>query len=307
MLWMYAMVKSILQNEVYLGHLVQNRTGSFSYKCKTQIRKHESEWLRNEDMHEAIITQEQMDAVQEINKMAKLQHGSERVPSISLFSGKLICADCKTPLAANTETHKRKNGTSKSYVSYICGRFTQSGRSVCSWHRIYEMSLKQIVIAEIRAFAQAVILDEKAVTDKLKRQMELDDNSRHNNMVQEAKHLKQRLTEIDRLTAELYEDKVSRKISEDVFSVLMNRNEQERQEKSERFGKLTLELAEIEKDNLSITKWAEVIRKHINLQELDRAAIDELIDHIEIGERSVTDGERTQDIRVFYRFVGQVG
>lgn len=306
-LWMYATVKIILHNEVYLGRIIQNCTGSLSYKNKKQIRKPKSEWIQNDDTHEPIITEEQWNAVQEINKMAKLTHSTDRKPSISLFSGKLICADCKTPLVASTETHKRKNGTSKSYVSYFCGRFSQSGRSVCSWHRIYEMSLQQIVTAEIKAYAQAVILDEKTVTDKLKQQMQLADNGYQEGLKQEAKHLAQRLSELDRLTAQLYEDKVARKISEDTFSVLMKKNEQERQEKSAKHDELTATLTEIQNKNLSISKWAEVVRKHINLQELDRTAIDELIDHIEIGERVILDGNRTQAIRVCYRFIGQIG
>ena len=47
-------------------------------------------------------------------------------------------------------------------------------------------------------------------------------------------------------------------------------------------------------------------KKYLDLQELDRETIDELIDHIEIGERTVIDGQKQQDIKIFYRFVGEV-
>ena len=53
-------------------------------------------------------------------------------------------------------------------------------------------------------------------------------------------------------------------------------------------------------------KWASIIKKYLDLQELDRETIDELIDHIEIGERTVIDGKKQQDIKIFYRFVGEV-
>nr|WP_304429378.1 DUF4368 domain-containing protein [uncultured Acetatifactor sp.] len=53
-------------------------------------------------------------------------------------------------------------------------------------------------------------------------------------------------------------------------------------------------------------KWASIIKKYLDLQELDRETIDELIDHIEIGERTVIDGQKQQDIKIFYRFVGEV-
>lgn len=38
-------------------------------------------------------------------------------------------------------------------------------------------------------------------------------------------------------------------------------------------------------------KWASIIKKYLDLQELDRETIDELIDHIEIGERTVCSGQ----------------
>lgn len=53
-------------------------------------------------------------------------------------------------------------------------------------------------------------------------------------------------------------------------------------------------------------KWASIIKKYLDLQELDRETVDELIDHIEIGERTVIDGQKQQDIKIFYRFVGEV-
>lgn len=56
----------------------------------------------------------------------------------------------------------------------------------------------------------------------------------------------------------------------------------------------------------NVQKWTAIIRKHLNLQELDRETLDELIDHIEIGERTIVDGQRHQDIKIFYRFIGAV-
>lgn len=53
--------------------------------------------------------------------------------------------------------------------------------------------------------------------------------------------------------------------------------------------------------------WTALVRKHLNLDVLDRTVIDELIDHIEIGERAIVDGAMQQDIKIFYRFVGFVG
>ena len=84
------------------------------------------------------------------------------------------------------------------------------------------------------------------------------------------------------------------------------KNEQERIQKAERLEALLSEVKKAEEKTAAIQSWAAIIRKYLNLQELDRTVVDELIDHVEIGERTVVDGQRRQDIKVFYRFVGLV-
>ena len=56
--WNDVTVKTILRNEVYLGHMVQNKTGTVSYKNHKQVSKPESEWIRVENTHEPLISQE---------------------------------------------------------------------------------------------------------------------------------------------------------------------------------------------------------------------------------------------------------
>lgn len=305
-LWTDSMVKIILRNEVYIGNLRMNVTGTRSYKDHTCIRKAESEWIRHEDAHEAIIPSDIWEKVQEINATAKRRSKGSEPPTPKLFSGKLVCADCGSKLCAWTETQPRKNGTKKKYVSYSCWKYARSGQSVCTVHRIYEMTLAQIVAAEIKAHAQAVTLDEAAVVDRLKQRIADYDGKRMNGIRQEIGRLRRRVQELENLNAKIYEDKYSGTISESTFTVLIQKNEQERIAKAERLDALLSETEKAEKKAAAIHNWTAIIRKYLDLQELDRAVIDELIDHIEVGERSVVDGERRQDVKIFYRFVGLV-
>ncbi len=58
------------------------------------IRKPESEWISHEGAHEAIIGPELWEAVQKINQAAKQISANNTPPQASLFTGKLVCADC---------------------------------------------------------------------------------------------------------------------------------------------------------------------------------------------------------------------
>lgn len=305
-LWMYATVKNILGSEVYLGSLIQNRTGSRSYKDSTMIYKPESEWIYHEASHDAIITNELWEAAQEVNRKASQIAVGNAPPTPCLFTGKLVCADCKAPLVANRERHQRKNGEVKTYTSYFCSRHANSGRSSCTRHTIFEGTLKELLLGEIRAQAEALELDEANLLDKLQRQLISVDVGRREDTRKEITKLRRRIDELEHMTAKLYEDKVCGTVSEATFTVLMQKSEQERLEKVERLDTLLAEAKQYEQETANIQSWASIVRKHLHTQELDRMMVDELIDHIEVGERIVTDGRKHRDIKIYYRFVGQI-
>ena len=305
-LWMYATVKNILTNEVYTGNLIQNQTGSRSYKDSTMICKPEPEWIRHEEAHEAIISPEVWAAVQEVNRERALISANNALPKPFLFTGKLICADCKAPLQGNRETRRRKNGTSKLYVSYFCSHYTSSGHGVCSRHTIYEMTLAELVMGEIRSHAEKLELDEAAVLDRLQRQRSAASAERMEGIRQEITKLRRRIFELEQSTSKLYEDKVCGVITPAAFSVLMQKSEQERLQKTERLDALLSETQQQEQEAAAMQRWSALIRKHLHIRELDRDTVDELIDRIEVGESAVVDGKRVRDIRIFYRFIGNV-
>ena len=305
-LWMYATVRNVLTNEVYTGTLVQNQTGSRSYKDSTMICKPESEWIRHEEAHEAIISPEVWAAVQEVNREKALISANNAPPKPFLFTGKLICADCKAPLQGNRETRRRKNGTSKKYVSYFCSRYTSSGHGACSRHTIYEMTLAELVMGEIRSHAEKLELDEAAVLDRLQRQRSAASAERMEGIRQEITKLRRRIFELEQSTSKLYEDKVCGVITPAAFSVLMQKSEKERLQKTERLDALLSETQQQEQEAAAMQRWSALIRKQLYIRELDRDTVDELIDRIEVGESAVVDGKRVRDIRIFYRFIGNV-
>ena len=280
-------VKNILNDAVYLGIVTQNRTGSRSYKDKTMIQKPETEWICHEDAHEAIVDREVWEAVQEKNRAVKQQVANHAAPLPALFTGKLVCADCGHPLVATRETRRRKNGTAKRYVSYICSHFSTTGHSACSWHRIYEISLKTLVLNEIRAHSQAVAQDENAVLDKLKQQILSESAAKQEDSKLEISRLRRRIGELEHMTAKLYEDKVSGAINGDTFAVLIQKSEQERIQKADRLDALLSEERKARQEVENIRQWAGIVRRYLDVQELDREIVEELIDHIEIGERSI--------------------
>ena len=305
-LWSDSTVKLILRNEVYLGNLCTNRVGTRSYKDRTSVPKPQSEWVRHEAIYEAIISTEIWDAVQKINEVGKRRAANNRPPVPKIFSCKLVCADCKTPMVASTHSERRKDSREVRYISYHCSKYLRSGKSACSWHTVSELTLAKIVAEEIQVQAKAVMMDETAVVEQLKRKIAGYDEQRISNIRQEVNRLQRRVRELEDVVAKLYEDKYAGQISGDTFIMLAEKSEQERIQKAEKLATLLSQLEKMEEQTTAIHNWTAIIRKYSDLQEVDRTIVEELIDHIEVGERTNIDGQRHQDIKVFYRFVGLV-
>ena len=284
----------------------KNHYGKWLGDNAKPTHKPESEWIRHEALHEAIISPEVWNEVQAINHERTRLSADNAPPKPFLFTGKLICADCKAPLQGNRETQRRKNGTSKKYVSYFCSRYTASGYGACSRHTIYEMTLTELVLSEIRAHAEALELDEAAMLDRLQAQRTAADAERLESVRQEIGKLRRRVYELEQMTAKLYEDKVCGSISAASFAVLLEKTEQERRQRTDRLDTLLAEVREYEQSAADIQSWAAVVRKHLHIRELDRETVDELIDRIEVGEKTVIDGKNVRDIKIYYRFVGNI-
>lgn len=70
-LWQAQMVKKILCNQVYLGHMAQGRKRGSFYEGKRQAALPESEWAIVQNTHKPIIEEEVFHAVQQISNERK--------------------------------------------------------------------------------------------------------------------------------------------------------------------------------------------------------------------------------------------
>lgn len=141
--WAAASVKRILVNRVYIGYMEQGKQEKISYKVNKRIVKPEHEWIQVKNTHEAIISETDFKVVQELLKFDG--RTSADTNTANLFSGILMCADCKTPMIKRVNTYKGKKK-----VFYICQ--TKNKSLGCTRHSIEEDVLKKILLGEIKTW-----------------------------------------------------------------------------------------------------------------------------------------------------------
>ena len=81
----------MLENEMYIGNMVQGKYGSVSYKTKKNKPRPKEQWYRVEGTHEPIIEKELWDKVK---AMRRQKAKPFTTGTIGLFSGKARCAEC---------------------------------------------------------------------------------------------------------------------------------------------------------------------------------------------------------------------
>ena len=306
--WNDVTVKTILRNEVYLGHMVQNKTGTVSYKVHKQVSKPKEDWIKVEHTHEPLVSQEVWDAVQRLdNHPSKGRSGSDG--ELSLFAGILYCMDCGSSMRILKDYRSRKrhaDGHYGSYKAYMCNRYGSGGKVACSSHYINCNMLTKLLLLDIRCKATLAQSSPSALKEKILAQKNTASLEQTKTLRATLAALDKRLTELDKLVVAAYEDKVKGVMPEALCVQLLNRYEAERKDKLEQRTQLTAQLEVHREDEQSANAWLNLMRDYSQLDELDRPTLLRLVKRIEVGEKYEVNGKTHRDIKIYYNFVGHI-
>lgn len=135
-LWSEKTIAQILQNEIYIGNMIQGKQRVRSYKVHTQIRVPRSEWFVVENTHDPIIDFDSFQMAQSLQKKdICVPAGHENA---YLFSGLLCCGDCQKAM------HRK---SAREIVYYECRTYKESGRTQCEKHSIRHTFLEIAVLS----------------------------------------------------------------------------------------------------------------------------------------------------------------
>ncbi len=303
--WAGATVKSILRNEVYLGHMVQNKTGNVSYKIHKQVEKPKDEWIRVENTHEPLISQETWDLVRKLDD-ANVKYRTADNGTTPLFSGLLYCADCGCGMRYYRDGRKRKDGSPSEYKSYACGRYVSGGKSVCTAHILNQRVISDIVLLDIRLKAMWAQNNPEGLKEKIRKQKNSANIEQLRSLQGTLTATEKRLTELEKLVQSVYEDKVKGTIPEAFCVQLMQKYENERVEKLALKADLAAKIDDMKQSECGTDEWIALIQDYSKLETLDRPTLLKLIQKIEVGERKTVDGQDEREIKIYYHFVGFV-
>lgn len=299
--WTVGQVKSIVKNETYIGNSVHGIQTNISYKNKKKIRKPPEEWLRIENTHEAIISKEVFEQVQE---QIASRRRKMKTATTQIFSGLVKCADCGWSMSYGTN-----NSNSKPFHYFVCTNYRQHGprHCDCTSHYIRYDTLYAYVLSRLQYWSAQSDMGE----EHLKRQLLHANDREQQRMVKmrdaELKRAQKRQKELDRLVSKLYEDWAAERITEYNFKVLSEKYQTEQTEVLEKIERLQAELATEQQTVVNIDQWIGLIQQYAHPEELTAEMLNALIEKIVVHEKTIgEDGEKEQTVDIYYRFVGKI-
>ncbi|OUN23901.1 resolvase [Flavonifractor sp. An82] len=271
-LWSSERISDMLQNETYIGNMVQGRSVKISYKSKKCLKQDPANWVIVEGTHEPLVDAETFRKVRMLVNSRK--HTRSRTYDF-LLKGLIFCHECGYPLAVLN----RKNAKGEDVLYFVCRtyqRFTKAG--VCTCHSIKEKTVTDAVIAKVWAVCQAYLNPDELLPVA----QEAVENARKQSSLES--ELQALQSKIDSLTANLdrmYTDRLSGLLPEADFQRIFSRIKLEREQLEAKRQELELRQKSPVR---SKDRARELVQRFIETAGESRELLVSLIERVELTE-----------------------
>lgn len=153
LVWSSSSVRRILESEIYIGNLIQCKTGVVSYKNHKVIKKDKEEWIRIEGTHEPIVSKDIFNSVQEL---LQSRYKAKSKSTSSVFSGLVVCGKCGKLMSVTRYLGKDK------YRAFYCNSYYKK-RIECDNKRIKESVIETAILHTLNQFLNHFVDIENAV------------------------------------------------------------------------------------------------------------------------------------------------
>lgn len=271
--WSAMSVRRILENEVYLGTLVQGKHTTPNHKVKKLIDKPKEEWIRIERNHTPIIGERDFLLVQKLLGMDTRTSPYEK--EVYVLSGLVICGDCGAPMIKRDVP-----AGGKVYSYYICSR--NNATKKCGTHRIPREKLESLVLQILQVHI-ANILDMKRILEYINVVpfQELDIKE-----LEARKDVKeQEIVRCKEMRNLLYEDLKDGIVSKEDYAELYEGYNEKRRRAEEEIRSIQHEIKDILESKTEKYQWLDYFADHRNIEHLTRTVAVELIDCVKVYDK----------------------
>lgn len=281
-LWSSERISDMLQNETYIGNMVQGRQVKISYKSKKCLHQDRENWVVVENTHEPLVDQQTFRKVRMLVDSRK--HTRSRTYDF-LLKGMIFCHECGRPLAILN----RKNAAGEDVLYFVCRtyqRFTKAG--VCTCHSIKERTITEAVLENVRKACERCLHPEQLLPIAEKAVQQAREAER---AAPEIQSLHNRINAMTANLDQMYMDKLSGILAEADFQRIYLKAKEDRSQLEVRLKALqSRKDAPAKGDDVA----KELVSRYISTACASRELLVSLIERVELTE--------TKEIIIKFRF-----
>ena len=282
--WSTERINFMLQNEVYIGSMVQGRMQKVNYKSKRCRKLPREDWTVVENTHEPLVDRQTFEKVSLLIKSRS--HTRSRTHNF-LLKGIIFCHECGCPLGVINRTL----AGNRQKLYFICRtyqRFTKY--SACTCHCASVEDVTEAVLTKIGEVCTKYIssLDLDEITGRAKKIMQAEKFRQGKDVVD----MKTRLELVKSKIDNTYNDRLSGIVDEDDFKRIYKKLKEDQISLQKK-----LQLLENSNDDdvlLDKKSVKELVDNFLNAKEYSLELIVSLIERIELTEQ--------KEVFIFFRF-----
>ncbi|MBQ0099519.1 MAG: recombinase family protein [Firmicutes bacterium] len=296
-LWNAKTVVGILENMEYLGHTVNFRFYKKSYKSKKRYEAPKDKWVIFENTQEAIIDKETFDTVQ------KIREGRRRptcMGEMNILSGMLYCADCgeKMYLCRCTSMNQKEY--------FNCSTYRKKKKKYCTSHQITAHTVLDLIKNDLQYTIKFANENKEVFLNILKERTEVKNKRELASYIDDKEEAEKRIIALDKIIQNLYEDKVSGKISEERYMKMSGNYETEQKALTEKLNSLKSEIEKAKNKFDNINRFMAVVKKYSDFEEITPEILRSFVDKVIIHEKVKVGKHYTHTIEIIYNCVGAI-
>ena len=286
--WYSSTLYGILTNPHYVGDTVLGRSMKAIYKgLPKQNVKDKDEWIVFPNTHEAIISREDFQKVQDImnaaseTRQTKMQKSEEiRATLINLFDGKIVCADCgKRMYFHRKRIDKDKRG--RWYAFYECSTSVGRRYEHCTAHYTRQDKLEADVLAAIQLQVKAA-LDYDKLLDKLRgSEGEKNIRDKQNALITS---LNLKLSGVSKKRTRLYEDFAEGLLDEEEYTFAKKSYDEQFADLSRRLDEAVQRRSKFNEAMSVDNKWITLMKSVSTATKLSQDLVDESVELVKVHE-----------------------
>lgn len=257
-IWDCTQVRRILENPIYIGTVVQNKTRKISYKSKKKIKNTKEEYIYMENHHEPIIDINTWNTVQNI---LKTQNKQRIKSSDELLKPFLYCYHCHNRLSISHRKRHYKSGDKIDTYVFCAIATSQKSNKICfrqyNTYHIIEEKVFEGIRETIKEYLEMNAFDNKealhTIIKNQKGKEEIDEKM---------KKIQLEIKEVNEKIQILYNDRLNKIIEESDFQLFSDGLKKQREK-----------LLKIEED---IKKEQEVFIKQETISKIEKNIKEEM-------------------------------